>query len=220
MTKAKNYHTIRYGNKDGELKFGHITENNETDAFIVRSGTESNHYIEMSSTGSASRKHGTTCRSTGTFQVKAGDSVKAPSTTDKEAKTTSENYAIVFDAVDGDILLNAPSGRVKICAQNIELITADGPGLNNGVISLSANEKIILNSKSEIDIQGGVSVKMASNDTLNIIGKSILNAYGGLIDFGDGASTAIAAGPKIGSKPCLGNTYINEVRQTLENILG
>ena len=29
MTKKQNYHTIRYGNKDGELKFGHITDNNE-----------------------------------------------------------------------------------------------------------------------------------------------------------------------------------------------
>ena len=41
-TKPENYDTIRYGNKDGEIKFGHITENNEIDSFIVRSGYESN----------------------------------------------------------------------------------------------------------------------------------------------------------------------------------
>ena len=39
----KNECTIRYGNKDGELKFGHITVGDEIDAFIVRSGTEPNH---------------------------------------------------------------------------------------------------------------------------------------------------------------------------------
>ena len=210
MTKPQNYHTIRYGNKDGELKFGHITDNGEIDAFIVRSGADPNHYIEMCSGGGPNRKNGTVCRSTGTFNVKAGDRIKSTS--------KPENAAIVFEAVDGDILLSAPNGRVKIDAQNIDLICQRGFDGKNGTITLSANEKIILDSKGSIDIKGAVSVKIFSNDTVNIIGKSILNVYGGLIDFGDGASTAKAAGPKIGSKPCLGNTYINEVRQFLENL--
>ncbi len=34
-SKKENYHIIRYGNKDGELKFGHITEPNRLLAFIV-----------------------------------------------------------------------------------------------------------------------------------------------------------------------------------------
>jgi hypothetical protein len=83
----------------------------------------------------------------------------------------------------------------------------------NGTITLSANEKIILDSKGSVDIKGAVSVKLFSNDTVNIIGKGILNVYGGLIDFADGASTALVAGPKFGSKPCDGNIYLNEIRQ-------
>jgi len=207
MTKQQNYHTIRYGNKDGELKFGHITDNNETDAFIVRSGADPNHYIEMCSTGSPNRKNGTVCRSTGTFQVKAGDKVRSTS--------TPENYAIVFEAVDGDILLSAPNGRVKIDAQNIDLVGLRGFDGKNGTITLSANEKIILDSKGSIDIKGAVSTKIFSNDTVNIIGKGILNVYGGLIDFADGSSTALAAGPKFGSKPCDGNIYVNEIRNVI-----
>jgi hypothetical protein len=204
MTKPQNYHTIRYGNKDGELKFGHITDNNETDAFIVRSGADPNHYIEMCSTGGPNRKNGTVCRSTGTFQVKAGDKVKSTS--------TPENYAIVFEAVDGDILLSAPNGRVKIDAQNIDLVGLRGFDGKNGTITLSANEKIILDSKGSIDIKGAVSVKLFSNDTVNIIGKAILNVYGGLIDFADGSSTTLAAGPKFGSK---GGPHENEVRNVI-----
>lgn len=193
MTKQQNYHTIRYGNKDGELKFGHMTENNELDAFIVRSGNDPNHYIEMCSTGGPNRKNGTVCRSTGTFQVKAGDRVKSTS--------TPENNAIVFEAVDGDILLSAPNGRVKIDAQNIDLVGLRGFDGKNGTITLSANEKIILDSKGSIDIKGAVSTKIFSNDTVNIIGKGILNVYGGLIDFADGATSLK------GSK---GGTYTNE----------
>ena len=152
MTKQQNYHTIRYWNKDGELKFGHMTENNELDAFIVRSGNDPNHYIEMCSTGGPNRKNGTVCRSTGTFQVKAGDRVKYTS--------TPENNAIVFEAVDGDILLSAPNGRVKIDAQNIDLVGLRGFDGKNGTITLSANEKIILDSKGSIDIKGAVSTKI------------------------------------------------------------
>jgi len=196
MTKQQNYHTIRYGNKDGELKFGHMTENNELDAFIVRSGNDPNHYIEMCSTGGPNRKNGTVCRSTGTFQVKAGDRVKSTS--------TPENNAIVFEAVDGDILLSAPNGRVKIDAQNIDLVGLRGFDGKNGTITLSANEKIILDSKGSIDIKGAVSTKIFSNDTVNIIGKGILNVYGGLIDFADGATSLK------GSKCSI---YTNELRE-------
>jgi len=195
MTKQQNYHTIRYGNKDGELKFGHMTENNELDAFIVRSGNDPNHYIEMCSTGGPNRKNGTVCRSTGTFQVKAGDRVKSTS--------TPENNAIVFEAVDGDILLSAPNGRVKIDAQNIDLVSLRGFDGKNGTITLSANEKIILDSKGSVDIKGGVSTKIFSNGTVNIIGNGILDVYAGLIDFADGATSLK------GSK-C--STYTNESR--------
>lgn len=188
----KNECTIRYGNKDGELKFGHITEGDEIDAFIVRSGTEPNHYIEMCSTGKPHLKHGTICRSTGSFQVKAGDNVKSSGNS-----KTKENYAIYFEAVDGDITFNAPNGRIKLVAQNIEFV-ANGFDGKNGTIIGSADEKIILNSKGTIDINAGVSAKIFSNDTVNVIGKAILNIYGGLIDAADGATSKI--GSKGGSK--------------------
>jgi hypothetical protein len=188
----KNECTIRYGNKDGELKFGHITEGDEIDAFIVRSGTEPNHYIEMCSTGKPHLKHGTICRSTGSFQVKAGDNVKSSGNS-----KTKENYAIYFEAVDGDITFNAPNGRIKLVAQNIEFV-ANGFDGKNGTIIGSADEKIILNSKGTIDINAGVSAKIFSNDTVNVIGKAILNIYGGLIDAADGATSK--TGSKGGSK--------------------
>ena len=188
----KNYHTIRYGNKDGEIKFGHITDTNELDAFIVKSGVEPNHYIEMCSTGKPHLKNGTICRSTGSFQVKAGDHVKSSGNS-----TTEENYAVYFEAVDGDITFNAPNGRIKLVAQNIELV-ANGFDGKNGTIIGSADEKIILNSKGTIDISAGVSAKIFSNDTVNVVGKAILNIYGGLIDAADGATSKI--GSKGGSK--------------------
>jgi hypothetical protein len=209
MAKPQNYDTIRYGNKDGEIKFGHITENNEIDSFIVRSGYEPDHYIEMCSTGDAHRKNGTVCRSTGTFHIKAGDNVK---TGGKE-----ENCGIFFESVDGDLWIGAPNGKIKIFARDIELI-ANGYNGSTGSITLSANEKVNIKAPY-VNVNGTTSTKIVSDDTVSVLGKTILNIYGGLIDIADGASTAKAAGPKAGSKPCLGNTYINELRQYIEDFL-
>lgn len=209
MAKQNNYDTIRYGNKDGEIKFGHITDNDEVDAFLVRSGTEPNHYIEMCSTGDPHRKDGTICRSTGTFHIQAGDNVKSGG--------TKENCGIFFESVDGDLWIGAPNGKIKIFARDVELI-ANGYDGKSGSITLSANEKINIEAPY-VHVNGKTSTKIVSDDTVNILGKTILNIYGGLIDFADGASTAKAAGPKVGSKPCLGNTYINELRQYIEDFL-
>lgn len=174
MAKTQNYHTIGYGTKDGELKFGHIHEDQVLSSTILRSGHEPNHYITLDATGEKSRKHGTICRSMGSFQVVAGDNVP------------DEVPGVYIDAVNGDIILNAKNGRVRILAENIDLI-ANGPDGQNGVITIDANEKLILKAPT-VDIRSKVSTKIFSEKTVECIGKGILNIYGGLIDCADGAT--------------------------------
>ena len=76
MSQRKNYHTVRYGTRDGELQFGHIHKDNNESAVMLRSGHDFIHYISMDHTGNEIRKHGTICRSPGSFQVKAGDNAR------------------------------------------------------------------------------------------------------------------------------------------------
>ena len=189
MTKKKNYHTIRYGNKDGELKFGHINEKNELLAFIVRSATHSKHYIAMSSTGKDHLKHGTICRSPGSFQVKAGQNV------------ADGNPAVYIEAESGDLVIKA-AGRVRIEGENIDLRATGGDG-KNGIINIDGNEKVVINGKEGVFINSDASVRIFSENTLECIGKAILNIYGGLIDCADGAT-------KIKGSKC--GTYTNEDR--------
>jgi hypothetical protein len=218
MTK-QNSDTIRYGNKDGEIKFGHITDNEEIDSFIVRSGYEPNHYIEMCSTGDSHRKDGTVCRSTGTFHVKAGDKVNSGKSVSGVPLSGDppENCGIFFESVDGDLWLGAPNGKVKIWARDIELIATGFDG-KTGSITLSANEKVNIDAPY-VNIEGKTSTKIFSEDTVSILGETILNCYGGLIDFADGASTALAGVPKRATKPCSSNS-LNETLQILRNTLG
>ena len=190
MAQRKNYHTVRYGTKDGEIKFGHIHEDNNESAVMFRSGSEWLHYITMDHTGEKGvRKNSTICRSKGPFKVEAGD----------ECIVTPDNaenqVGIQMLAASGDIVLFAPKGKIKIQAQDIELITRGGTG-KTGVIKLDSNEKVIVDSKS-IAMNATESYKIFSEKTMDMVGNAIMNIYGGLMDFADGATKL--KGSKCGS---------------------
>ncbi len=188
MAELKNYHTIRYGTAEGEIQFGHITADNVLSAVLLRNGGSLNHYISLDATGEPHRKHGTICRSPGSFQVKAGDNVE------------DDVPGVYIEAKSGDLVLRAPSGRVRIEGINIDII-ASGPDGQNGVVNINGNEKVIVKSQG-IDISSKLTTKIFSEKTVDMIGKAILNMYGGLVDVADGATSV---------KPSLG-TSINEVQ--------
>ena len=183
MGKKINRHPFYTGNKHGRLSFGAYRLANETAAVMLQSGRDAGrHYTVMQSTGDADKgsKGSTTSICPGTHTVKAGKDIvnyTIPS-------VVSNNIpAIFYEAENGDIVLTAPHGNVKITAENIELI-ATGVNNKNGVISLTSNEKINLKSQM-IDINSVVSTKIFSESTVDIIGKGILNVYAGLADFAD-----------------------------------
>lgn len=174
MAELKNYHTIRYGQADGEIKFGHITADNVQSSVLLRSGRDSNHYITLDSSGDKHRKGGTICRGPGAFQVRAGDNVE------------KDKIGVYVEAVSGDLVLRAPSGRVRIEGVNIDL-TASGADGKNGNITMTANEKIIGDAQI-IKMSGKVSTTIFSEKTCEIIGNGILNCYGGMFECVDGAT--------------------------------
>ena len=183
MGRKINRHPFYTGNKHGRLSFGAYRVANQTAAVMLQSGQDAGrHYTVMQSTGDADKgsKGSTTSICPGTHTVKAGKDIvnyTIPS-------VVSNNIpAIFYEAENGDIVLTAPHGNVKISAENIELI-ATGVNNKNGVISLTSNEKINLKSQM-IDINSGVSTKIFSESTVDIIGKGILNVYAGLADFAD-----------------------------------
>jgi len=174
MAEVKNYHTIRYGQSDGEIKFGHITQDNVLSSVLLRNGKSKNHYITMDSSGAAHRKYGTICRSPGSFQVRAGDNV------DEDVP------GVYVEAVSGDLVLRAPSGRVRIEGVNIDLIATGADG-QNGNVTISGNEKVIIKGQTVV-VSSVVSTKIFSEKTVELIGNAILNMYGGFIDCADGAT--------------------------------
>ena len=187
MAKPKNNYTCDYGTNDGDIKFGHIHEDGEISSVMLR-GKSSEHYITLEQTGKPHRKSGTICRSRGTFQIVAGDDVipKSP--------------GIYLEAASGDICIIAPSGRIRMIAENIDLLASGADG-ENGVITLDSNEKVIIKAPT-IDVSSIVSTKIFSEKTVECIGNGVLNVYGGLIEFVEGTTTI--KGSKNGPIPVLG----------------
>jgi hypothetical protein len=187
MAEPINYQQYRLGTKDGEIKFGHLTADNQIDAVLIRNFKDYKHYIELCRTGEDFRKGQTIIRSPGQATIKAGDNV-------------GESIPGVYiEAVSGDLILRAPSGKVRIEGIDVEL-TATGYDGTTGNVNVSANEKIIMNAGQIVEINSKVSTKIFSEKTVDLIGKSVLNMYGGMIDAADSAATSkTSKGSKGGS---------------------
>lgn len=172
MAQPKNDNTCRYGTSDGEIQFGHMHTDGVTSAFTVRSAYDDLHYMQMDVDGE--REGWTTNRAPGVFQVQCGDNIK------------DGQPAIFIEALNGDIVLSAVNGRVRIQAENIDLISK-GADNKNGNIILDANEKIELKSKNLETNQTSVC-KFFSSGTLEAVGDGLTTIYGGLIESVDGAT--------------------------------
>ena len=187
--KKKNYHTVRYGTAEGELKFGHLHRDGELSGVMLRNGSASskgNHYITLESGGDKGRENGTFCASPGSFQVKAGYDLE-----NESGGEENKNVGIYMDAVNGDIVIRAPSGRIRMEAVDIDII-ATGQDNQHGSVNINGNEKIIIKAQT-IDVSSKVSTKIFSEKTVECIGNGMLNIYGGFVDCADGATSVVAS---------------------------
>jgi hypothetical protein len=173
MGQKKEFERVRYGTKEGELKFGHVHNDEVTSGFMARTGTDHRHYMTMDINGK--RKGWTTNVCPGTFQIKCGHDIK------------NGKPALYIEAVSGDIIFNASNGRIRMQAQNIDILANNTAGTNkSGVLTLEANEKVDIRSKN-IELNGSSVVKFFSSGSCEIVAKSSLNFFGGIVAAADNA---------------------------------
>lgn len=201
MAAPKNKDTLRYGNSNGEIKFGNIDKNGDISAVLLRSGDPSlsaSQYIQLNTTGKV--KGGITNRCPGPYQIKCGD----------DADQTN-NIAFVVHAVDGDIIIGAPNGRVRIFGETVDIIADGGP--KKGNINLSASNGINMNCKE---------VRLDASAAINFItsGKAYMSAKNTFyINAGLGKLTSNSSSP-VAIPPAIGNLGPKELVQTVQKILG
>ena len=191
MADKENPEQYRLGTEDGEIKFGHISNNQqEYSVYLNNYFSDAKHYIAMVKTGEEDwQRDSTLCRSEGSFAVIAGDRAK------------NGTPSIDLTAESGDIVLTALKGRIKLQAKDIEIISSGDSG-TTGNIRLKANEKITLDAGQMVDIHGKVSVKIFSDKDVEIMGRNICNLIGNFVNMCDGSdafAASIGHGRKGGS---------------------
>ena len=190
MSQKENKHPYQAGTEHGYISFGEVnTYSNEIDACKLQNGPDGGrHYIRMQETGSKEdgSKGSTHIVCPGALTALTGkDIVNYPidPETGKPSEIPRDIPAIYYEAENGDIILTAPRGKIKIAAEAIEIVAKGSDG-RTGVININADDKILLDAQT-IDIQSKVSTKIFSEKTVDMIGKGIMNVYGGLVDFAD-----------------------------------
>ena len=191
MTKPVNKHPYRLGNEHGEIRFGHIIKAKQF-GYYVRTGDDGGrHYIRMRTNGDVKQgqKGSTNFHSPGSFTIDCGEDVRGVKSADGSKVVNPPAFNLL--AQNGDVTISAPQGTIKLVAQNIELIAEgnDGP---NGNIILDSNEKIKLTSP-DIEVNSSVATKIVSENTVNLVGSGIMNVYGGMMDFADGATSLLGS---------------------------
>ena len=184
MSQKENKHPFQLRTAHGCIGIGVVnTYSNEIDACKLQNGPDGGrHYIRMQEPGSKKdgSKGSTHLVCPGALTALVGkDIVNYPPKSD----TPRDLPAIYYEAENGDIILTAPRGKIKIAAEAIEIIAKGSDG-RTGVININADDKILLDAQT-IDIQSKVSTKIFSEKTIDMIGKGIMNVYGGLVDFAD-----------------------------------
>ena len=157
----QNYTAKSIGNDKGSLKFGQIDKKGAVTSGVKLDTPDGRNQFNLEIDGK--RKGWTSSTSPGNFQVECGsDNVEADST-------------CVIDAVNGDIIITAHNGKIRMVGTDIELV-AIGEGGSKGHIKCSATEtftvhktkKIILDSKSLTKITTGGIMWMAANSCMKI----------------------------------------------------
>ena len=158
MSKPINKHPFRLGNEHGEIRFGHIIKEQQF-GYYVRTGDDGGrHYIRMRTNGDVSKglKGSTDIHAPGAVNINCGEDIRG--TKSKDGGDLAVPKAFVVEAKNGDIIISAPQGSIKLSAKNIDLIATD-PDSRNGNIKLDASKSVTLEAP-DIKIDSTVSTTL------------------------------------------------------------
>jgi hypothetical protein len=172
-TAKQNYTAITYGNDKGKIGFGIIHQPADVTSSVMLLTPDAEHAFFLD--GDGSRKGWTSSIGPGNFQVECGSA-------NKEAQDS-----MMLNAKNGNIVIKANRGKIRIEAVDIELI-AVGDGTDRGNIRFFATENISGEAK-KIVMTGTSSFRIATSGVGEVVAKSILKCYGSIFKMIDDCET-------------------------------
>ena len=161
----QNYTTVKYGNNQGSIAFGQIHKQGDVTSGVMLETPDGEHQLSLDLDGQ--RKGWTCSTSPGNFQVECGSA-------NEEAQDSA-----VINAKNGNIIMLATNGKIRLQATDIELI-AVGNGGAKGNIKMNATETITTESKKLL-LSAKSFYRIASPQTGEVVANGVLKLYGSII---------------------------------------
>ena len=161
----QNYTAIKYGNNQGSIAFGQIHKQGDVTSSVMLETPDGEHQLSLDLDGE--RTGWTVSTSPGNFQVECGSA-------NKEAEDS-----LVLNAKNGNILITATNGKIRMQATDIELV-AVGEGGAKGNIKMNATESIVTESKKLL-MTAKSFYRIASPQTGEVVANGVLKLYGSII---------------------------------------
>lgn len=154
------YSYNRFGTTEGEVTFGDVMKNGTKMSVLIRrifpSSFTNSHYIGLIQSG---KLDGSILNiAPATYQVVCGEK-------------PIDGVAGYFRAENGDLILHAPNGRVRILARDIDLV-ASGNGTKTGWVNINANAAIDAEAPTvQFQAQDAISLGAERDLNLNVAGE-------------------------------------------------
>ena len=197
--EAPTYKKNQFNTTEGGSYYGHVMENNAKMAVALRrifpSPFKRAQYIGLQQGGALDG--GILCSAPSTFQINCGE---AP----------VNDVAGVWYAENGDIVLGAPKGRIRIFAQSIDLIST-GDGDKTGYVNIFANANFEVQSKDMVmTADSKISISADSDININTPGKTQV----------DTGSWKVIEGGDFFQLPGTGNITVEQHIETFAKLIG
>ena len=167
-----NYDVISYGNRHGRITFGQIHRPGDVTAAVMLETADGKHRFFMDADGP--RKGWTTSTNPAVFQVQCGE---WPDITDPDEKEALDS--MVFVAENGNIIIKASNGKIRMEATDIEMI-AHGEGSSKGNIRMNATETIDVKSK-KFNLDAKSLIKMTTPGVVDLSANACMKIYASII---------------------------------------
>tara|TARA_R100000005_G_C4993027_1_gene200156 strand:+ start:1402 stop:2022 length:621 start_codon:yes stop_codon:yes gene_type:complete len=160
MSETTCYSYNDFGTTEGKFSCGDVMKNNAKMAAMMRNiaptGFKHSHYIGLVMSGKLSGS--TICSTPATYEIICGEK-------------PVNDVAGMWYAQNGDLILYAPNGRIRLLARDIDLY-AEGDGNKTGWVNIDANATISARSKDvEAEIKSSIGVSAEASMNFNTGGE-------------------------------------------------
>ena len=181
-THIKNFQGL--GTPEGNICFGDVEKNNAKMAVMIRrvfpnpkTGMRSFRNPQFIGLQMSGELDGAILNSApSVYSILCGEKPVGPS--------DDEGISGIWYAENGDIVIGAPRGRLRIFAENIDIL-ANGNGDDTGVVNVEGNAAVNLDGNN-IKLSGGDLVGMESSKKINIVSSSQVLVQSGDVDINEG----------------------------------